>query len=153
MNPTDKLTFLRGIQITGPDGAVAFQTVFPGVYRGRTNHVHFKVRLGGDPARKTYQGGHTSHTGQIFFPEELAVQLMRGEPYLQHKIHRTTQAEDDVFNGQHGDVSLARVALVHPQDPAAGLHAELIAMVDPTATPSPAQRRNQRPPAHGRKES
>ena len=46
MQPTDKLTFCRGIQISGADGGVVFHTIFPGFYQGRTNHIHFKVRIG-----------------------------------------------------------------------------------------------------------
>src|SRR6202451_1283831 len=91
-HPTDKLTFLRGIQLTSDAGTVEFRTVFPGVYMGRTNHIHFKVRVGGQAGR-SYQAGHTSHVGQVFFPEELAANLMGQEPYRRHQIHRTTQAE------------------------------------------------------------
>jgi protocatechuate 3,4-dioxygenase beta subunit len=138
-HPTDKLTFLRGIQITGSDGAVSFQTIFPGFYMGRTNHVHFKVRLGGHAAGHTYAAGHTSHVGQIFFPEDAAIELMKHEPYTQHAIHRTTQQEDHVFNDQHGDLMLASLRFVDKAHPEAGLHAELVVAVDPTATPSPIQ--------------
>lgn len=138
-HPTDKLTFLRGIQLTGDTGTVEFRTVFPGVYMGRTNHIHFKVRVGGQ-AGKSYQAGHASHVGQIFFPEELAANLMAQEPYRRHQIHRTTQAEDQVFGDQQGELSIARVEHLNAQDPAAGLRAELIAAVDPTVTPAPARR-------------
>jgi protocatechuate 3,4-dioxygenase beta subunit len=58
---TDKLTFLRGIQMTAADGSAHFETVFPGFYMGRTNHIHFKVRLGWSSDGKSYQAGHT-HT-------------------------------------------------------------------------------------------
>jgi protocatechuate 3,4-dioxygenase beta subunit len=143
-HPTDKLTFLRGIQLSNENGIVDFQTVFPGFYMGRTNHIHFKVRVNGHSTGKTYQSGHTSHTGQIFFPEELAVKLMDYEPYRQHAIHRTTQAEDDVYNDQKGSLSIARLAPAHASDIAAGLTAELIAALDPTASPMPAQRGPQR---------
>ena len=135
-NPTDKFTFLRGIQITGADGSVNFQTVFPGFYQGRTNHIHFKVREGGQISAKTYAAGHTAHTGQLFFPEEVSVQLMQHEPYSLHKIHRTTQAEDHVFGEQNGHLFLARLQPLHPGNFGAGIHAELIAAVDPTATPA-----------------
>lgn len=37
------LTFLRGIQVTGPTGLVRFETVYPGWYTGRTPHIHLKV--------------------------------------------------------------------------------------------------------------
>lgn len=139
-HPTDKLTFLRGVQLTSEAGTVEFRTIFPGVYMGRTNHIHFKVRVDGQAAR-SYQAGHTSHVGQIFFPEELAVNLMEGEPYRRHQIHRTTQAEDGVFGDQQGVLSIARVEALRTGDPAGGLRAELIAAVDPTATPAAARRR------------
>jgi len=140
MHTTDKLTFLRGIQLTGTDGSVFFRTIVPGFYPGRTNHIHFKVRLGGQTSNSTYEAGHTSHTGQVFLPEDVAVQLMQHEPYTKHTIHRTTQAEDMVFTGQHGDASIATLKPVKPGDWSAGLHAELVAAVDPTATPAPADR-------------
>ena len=63
--PTDKQTFCRGIQISDRSGIVTFKTMFPGFYQGRTNHIHFKVRLDGEAAERTYKAGHTSHTGQI----------------------------------------------------------------------------------------
>ncbi len=138
---TDKLTFLRGVQLTEADGAVEFKTVFPGFYMGRTNHIHFQIRVGDEIAEPTYRAGHTSHTGQIFFPEDLAAKLMGLPPYAEHNIHRTTQNEDEIFMDQHGGESMARVMLTNPKEIEAGLHAELIAAVDPAATPGPAQRR------------
>jgi protocatechuate 3,4-dioxygenase beta subunit len=137
-HPTDKLTFLRGIQMTDAEGAVRFRSVFPGFYMGRTNHIHFKVRLGGHAEGKSYAAGHASHVGQVFFPEEFAAKLMEHEPYSLHRIHRTTQAEDDVFGDQHGELSIARLT---PLSAGGGYEAELVAAVDPTATPAPAERR------------
>jgi len=139
-HPTDKLTFLRGIQLTGADGAVHFKTVFPGFYVGRTNHIHFKVRLGGEDSGKAYVGGHTSHIGQVFFPEDVARGLMQNQPYSMHKIHRTTPGEDEVFNRQHGDRSIAKLIAETPGQFSAGMRAELVAWVDPSATPAPAHR-------------
>jgi protocatechuate 3,4-dioxygenase beta subunit len=140
-HPTDKLTFLRGIQLSDENGAVQFQTIFPGVYMGRTNHIHFKVRIDGRATERSYQEGHTSHTGQIFFPEQLSAGLMEHHPYSRHQIHRTTQAEDHIYGDQHGELSIARVTPIQDQNLAAGLRAELIAAVDPSATPPPARRR------------
>lgn len=139
-HPSDKLTFLRGIQLTGADGSVSFRTVFPGFYMGRTNHIHFKVRVGGHEQGKSYQAGHASHVGQIFFPEETATELMKHEPYSRHAIHRTTQAEDGVFGDQHGELSVARLQPLDSGKFAAGLHAELVTFVDPTSTPAAARR-------------
>jgi protocatechuate 3,4-dioxygenase beta subunit len=143
MHTTDRLTFLRGIQFTDDEGGVEFATVFPGFYMGRTNHIHFKVREGGKVTSrmgatngKTYIEGHTSHIGQVFFPEEFAAELMRHEPYVRHEIHRTTQAEDDIFQDQHGAASLARLRSGDAKRPDAGYVAELIVTVDPTKTPA-----------------
>ena len=141
---TDKLTFLRGIQFTDAAGRVSFQTVFPGFYQGRTNHIHFKVRLGGQTGEAdghhTYLSGHTSHIGQVFFPEDVAAGLMKQEPYASHKIHRTTTAEDGVYNGQHGDTQIATLKFLENGSPHSGMNAHLVVAVDPTATPAPAQR-------------
>jgi protocatechuate 3,4-dioxygenase beta subunit len=143
MKPTDELTFLRGIQFTDATGRVAFATVFPGFYMGRTNHIHYKVRLGGKVVSRkgsgkqlTYMEGHTSHVGQVFFPEEFTEKLMQTEPYKSHTIHRTTQAEDDIFHQQHGAESLAELNLANADRPEAGYIAELIIAVDPTKTPA-----------------
>jgi len=143
MKPTDESTFLRGIQFTDPNGHLAFATVFPGFYMGRTNHIHFKVRLGGKVVSRkgsdqqmTYLEGHTSHTGQIFFPEDLTERLMHMEPYQSHTIHRTTQTEDDIFQQQHGIESLAKLNLASRNRPEAGYIAELIVAVEPTKTPA-----------------
>ncbi|MGD0307430.1 MAG: intradiol ring-cleavage dioxygenase [Candidatus Acidiferrales bacterium] len=145
MQQTDKLTFCRGIQITGADGGVVFHTLFPGFYQGRTNHIHFKVHLGGASGGEvggivhppTYSGGHVSHTGQIFFDEADTVTLMKRAPYNEHKIHRVTQSEDGVFNQQHGSVSIARMHLGTEEQIRRGVGAAIVAIVDPAATPAP----------------
>ncbi len=158
-HPTDKLTFLRGIQITDSHGVVHFETIFPGFYMGRTNRIHFKVRVDGHSTNHTYQAGHTSHTGQIFFPEDLTLTLMEQPPYTRHRIHRTTQVEDGVFGGQQGKLSIANMKALAGGDHRSGFAAEIIASVDPTSTPGPARRMGgpasgrggseQRPPASG----
>jgi protocatechuate 3,4-dioxygenase beta subunit len=48
---------LRGWQLTDTNGAYRLETVIPGLYPGRTEHIHFKVTVNG----KTY-------TSQLFFP-------------------------------------------------------------------------------------
>ena len=138
--PTDTLTFLRGIQITGADGIVTFKTVFPGFYMGRTNHIHFKVRIGGHPDAHSYAEGHTSHTGQIFFAEEINTRLMEREPYSLHKIHRTTNAEDGIYNEQSGKLSIASIEAVRGSDLMNGARASIVAALDPSATPEPVGR-------------
>jgi protocatechuate 3,4-dioxygenase beta subunit len=49
---------LRGNQLTGADGRYALQTIVPGLYPGRTEHIHVKVQ----PA------GKSTLTTQLYFP-------------------------------------------------------------------------------------
>ena len=131
-------TFLRGIQVTDNYGIVAFRTLFPGVEAGRTNHLHYKVRLGGQAAPhgngQTWAGGRVVHTGQIFFPEDVALAVAKGKPYSQHAAGRTTQAQDKVFAEQHGADSMANVLWNKQTEAAFGLRAELTVAVAPSAT-------------------
>jgi protocatechuate 3,4-dioxygenase beta subunit len=48
---------LRGWQLTDANGAYRLETVIPGLYPGRTEHIHFKVTVNGQ-----------SYTSQLFFP-------------------------------------------------------------------------------------
>lgn len=53
-----KATFLRGLQATDGDGVVTFQTLFPGHYAGRANHVHVAVHFNATLlANQTLSGG------------------------------------------------------------------------------------------------
>ena len=69
--PTDKRTFLRGIQPTNAQGIATFQTIYPGWYRGRAVHIHVKVHL----------GGNVVHTGQFFFSDALTDTVYKRSPY------------------------------------------------------------------------
>lgn len=122
--PSDELTFLRGIQLADADGMVRFGTIFPGVYPGRTNHIHFKVRI----------AENVAHTGQVFFPEEATLALIQRAPYDHLRFRRTAQAEDGIFLRQNGAASTAALQMTAG---GASLVADLAVAVDPTATPAP----------------
>jgi len=94
------------VQRTDPQGNVVFQTIFPGFYPGRTNHIHFKVRVAGNTSDGSHSGEHLSHIGQIFFPEKLTVELMQNRPYCDHRIERTPLSDDGVFVDQQGATSI-----------------------------------------------
>ncbi len=51
---------LRGNQVTASNGAFAFDTVVPGLYPGRTRHLHIKIAA---PGRRVL-------TTQLYFPDE-----------------------------------------------------------------------------------
>ncbi len=138
--PTDKLVFLRGVQLTDAMGIVEFSTIFPGCYIGRTNHIHLKVHIGGHTEGIDYSGGHIVHTGQIFFPEEISKAVVVQKPYSNHEIERTALDDDGVFKGQHGSQGMANLSLLSPTSPSSGYVATLVLGVDPDAMPAPANR-------------
>ncbi len=76
---------------------------------------------------------------------------MDREPYSKDQIHRTKQAEDEVYNDQDAELSLARINFVQPGNVAAGLRADLLVAVDPSASPAPSQRRGRSVPPQDRR--
>jgi protocatechuate 3,4-dioxygenase beta subunit len=52
---------LRGHQFTAADGTYRLETVVPGLYPGRTRHIHVKVQAPSEPTLTT----------QLYFPEEV----------------------------------------------------------------------------------
>jgi hypothetical protein len=105
-----------------------FTTIYPGWYEGRAIHIHMKV----------HTGGHVSHTGQLFFPEDVTAKIAQLQPYVKHKdVHLTTQAEDMVFEPQHGAGGLVTLSRIEPRSDAAGFVATVTLAVDPEATPEP----------------
>ncbi|MEX3947851.1 intradiol ring-cleavage dioxygenase [Paraburkholderia sp. EG287B] len=136
LRPTDHQTFLRGIQHTDRAGIVTFETIVPGIYPGRTNHIHFKVRTA---SASQPQRTHVSHVGQVFLPESLMVTLMQLDPYRSHAIQRTTQSEDPVFVDQSGSSMIASARPIAVDGRLTGLRARVSAVVDPDAQPQPVE--------------
>jgi protocatechuate 3,4-dioxygenase beta subunit len=135
---TDATRFLRGIQLSDKRGMVEFGTLYPGWYAGRTIHIHLKVRLGGTVAGETYAGGHVSHTGQLFFPEDVTEQIAGLEPYARRtNVHRTLQSEDGIFRSQHGSASIVSLSRIGSRTNPDGFVATATLAVDPDATPAP----------------
>jgi protocatechuate 3,4-dioxygenase beta subunit len=85
--------FLRGYQLTDADGAVQFQTIYPGWYSGRAVHVHFTIRTKGTDS-EDYQ-----FTSQFFFDDNLTDQVHALEPYASKGQRDIRNADDNIFNG------------------------------------------------------
>lgn len=132
--PTDELTFLRGIQITDDSGLADFKTIYPGWYQGRATHIHFKVRINGKADDGTFTGGHTCHTGQLFTPDVLTEQIMAEPVYRDHKQHYTHQNEDFIFMDQQGADFLLKITRFKPGSFEDGLLGEVTVTVDPKKT-------------------
>ena len=83
--------FLRGYQITDKNGTVEFMTIYPGWYRGRTVHIHFKIRT--NPAG---QQGY-EFTSQFYFDESITNEVLAKVPYSGKPGRDTTNATDGIF--------------------------------------------------------
>jgi len=83
--------FLRGIQPTDADGSASFTTIYPGWYRGRTPHIHFKVRAP-EGASEAY-----TFTSQLFFDDDLSRQVYQQPPYADRGAQDTTNGEDGIY--------------------------------------------------------
>lgn len=132
-NQANGQTFLRGTQITDSSGLVEFDTIYPGWYPGRAIHIHLRVHVGG-AAGTTYNGGHVSHTGQLFFPENISDQVVKLAPYSSHGGVRTLQNQDSIFRSQHGGASIPKMTPIN-----SAYVAEMTLAVDPNAARSETQ--------------
>ncbi|KAI0908122.1 aromatic compound dioxygenase [Ustulina deusta] len=96
-------TFLRGFQQTDVDGAISFDTIYPGHYSGRTQHVHVMVHPDATAREnQTILDDTASHVGQIYFDQDLSDLVETQTPYSTNTQSVTTNAEDSII-----DASLA----------------------------------------------
>lgn len=70
---------LRGHQLTDARGRYRLETIVPGLYTGRTRHVHVKVRAPGNPALTTqlYFPGEAQNSADGIFDPALLVRRWR----------------------------------------------------------------------------
>ena len=79
--------FLRGYQTTDGEGLARFTTIYPGAYRGRAVHIHFKVR--------TAQG--QEFTSQIYFDEAVTDRAHAQAPYAGRGGSRLRNERDGLY--------------------------------------------------------
>ncbi|MCB1395072.1 MAG: intradiol ring-cleavage dioxygenase [Rhodobacteraceae bacterium] len=116
---TEGETFLRGTQRTDERGIVEFDTIYPGWYRGRTTHIHYKI----------YLDTRNVLTGQIFFPDALSEYLYLNSPAYQRDRERDTlNATDDIAQ------QATRAAYAAITEGETAYLAQMIIGVDPGAT-------------------
>ncbi|KUI55714.1 Catechol 1,2-dioxygenase 1 [Cytospora mali] len=91
-------TFLRGLQETDSDGVVIFDTLVPGHYTGRTNHIHVLVHTNATAqANGTVLDTTASHVGQMFFDQDLITEVEATSIYLENEQPLTTNDEDSIL--------------------------------------------------------
>ncbi|NHD15769.1 MULTISPECIES: intradiol ring-cleavage dioxygenase [unclassified Actinopolyspora] len=136
--PTDDTTWLRGVQLTDHRGVAGFRSVVPGWYRGRTVHIHVKTITGGHREDGTWEGGHTSHTGQLYFPAEFNERLARTAPYSDNTIPRTTNEQDLLYTtDDEGPMTQLELGRTPPWYPRETVRGTVVLGIDPAATPPP----------------
>lgn len=78
--------WLRGYQLADANGLVAFTTIYPGWYQGRTIHLHLKIR----------SGSFVINT-QLFFDETVSDQVMANAPYNTRGNRTTRNSNDGIY--------------------------------------------------------
>ena len=119
--------FLRGVQTSGADGVVEFDSIYPGCYPGRWPHIHFEVFPSLDAATSQAQPIKTS---QIALPEEASEEAYASTGYEASvgNLKGLSLAGDNVFGDDGGVLQLGTIS----GDVANGLTVELLVGVDST---------------------
>jgi protocatechuate 3,4-dioxygenase beta subunit len=82
--------FLRGYQVTDENGLVQFTTIFPGWYRGRAVHIHFKVRTALDDRNAREM------VSQLYFDDAQIDEIYAHSPYP-GSGQRMRNSQDGIF--------------------------------------------------------
>lgn len=92
-------TFMRGIRMSDAEGVARFRTIYPGWYRGRAPHVHFKAAL---------EDGRVL-TSQFFLPDDLSARVYALPPYAGRSGRQDTFYANDRIAAAAGPGALATV--------------------------------------------
>lgn len=99
---TANQNFLRGYQETDENGEAKFTTIYPGWYRGRAIHIHFKVHTTGS------DGQDYEFTSQMYFDDAISDQVLAQAPYTAKSGQRdTTNATDGIYGNGGDQLTLA----------------------------------------------
>ena len=80
-----------------------------------------------------YADSHVSHTGQVFFPEDVYSQIETLEPYTSD-LHTRVHLEDD-FDYHNDPTAVLPLTQLDAQDIQKGYAASVTIIVDPASTP------------------
>jgi protocatechuate 3,4-dioxygenase beta subunit len=96
--------WLRGAQVTDAAGACTFTTIYPGWYRGRAVHIHFKVR----------PQTNLDFTSQLYLDDVLSNQVHAQEPYARRGRRDTPNSRDSLYRGGGDQLLLNATPSVTP---------------------------------------
>lgn len=127
--------FLRGYQVTNSEGSVKFRTIYPGWYRGRTVHLHFKIRT--SPS----SGEGYEFTSQIYFDDSVSDEVFSKEPYSSRGSRGTKNHNDAIFISG-GENLITGLALVD------GVYTGIFDLALDTGTTDIGEKRNIKPDSY-----
>lgn len=128
---TDR-NYLRGVQVAGADGRVAFTTVVPACYPGRWPHVHLEVY---PDLAATADASSAIAVSQVALPQD-ALEAVYATPGYEESVRslaEVTLAGDVVFRDDGGVRQLATMT----GDVRSGYTARLTVPVDRRTPPRP----------------
>ncbi|KAF7961675.1 protocatechuate 3,4-dioxygenase [Cupriavidus sp. UYMU48A] len=96
----DATRYLRGVQQTGADGAATFLTIYPGWYRPRAVHIHFKVLLANVEVL----------TSQLYFSDALNREVLGSHPAYRARGAPTRANTQDPIAGSEPPLVRVRTA-------------------------------------------
>ncbi|GME34282.1 Intradiol ring-cleavage dioxygenase [Neofusicoccum parvum] len=130
-------TYGRGIQATDIEGALQFQSIFPGHYTGRTTHIHIAAHPKGTwsllPNGTITGGANTAHVGQLFFDQDLIYEVEATDVYSTNTQTLTLNEEDDIMEGEAEDVDPVAEYVLLGDDVTDGIFSWIAVGIDPTA--------------------
>lgn len=95
--------FLRGYQVTDTKGIAQFLTIYPGWYRGRTVHIHFKIRTNANA------GAAHEFTSQLFFDDAFTDHVYTQPPYASKGERTLRNAGDGIYRNGGAQLLLSPV--------------------------------------------
>ena len=94
--------WLRGFQRSDGAGQVVFETIVPGWYRGRTPHIHFKIRP------PVVEGGRQlEFTSQLFFDHAQLLPIYAAGVYAAHGQPDRSNEQDNIYGQRLADGTVA----------------------------------------------
>ncbi|XP_074594103.1 uncharacterized protein LOC141849612 [Brevipalpus obovatus] len=123
LKPQNKLTFLRGYQVSDQDGRTFFQTIVPGWYDGRTIHIHIEVT----------RGQNVVYIGQFYFTERFTRKVAQISPYSTNTKRRLVNERDHIFPRDNGIQTVLKVA----GDLRREVRSRIVVGIDPEASETP----------------